>query len=428
MKHRSLLAAVRENMLAVQDGKFFKALAAQVQDIRDDAKTAKITKGFYELDKLKKMQTFIFDGLGLDITFLEGLPAIYLPRLDNNHVFFNDVVRDMFATHGVGYADVRGIMKATEQKVVAGEVDLATCKVSGVFSKIELRMFMPRDMFVTNTFTPEEVASVMCHEFGHAQTTMLMLGQILTTNVWLTYAIAAQGGQWPAEKKKVLFKHVQKELNMSDKEAAAMESCKDKVALTTIMVGAGVRPSTSSTNVGVYDTTTCEAMADNFAMRMGAGAHLSTALHKLHESYGMVPGTVSNILIRVLMVFMQIYLNAITFGLWSVLVIGLRTREAVYDDPWSRFRRMRNDLIVQLQNTELPKEELERLIADAKKIDEIAEKYPRMSIDVYDRVAMFFRPGFKREVQTEFLQKSLEELSANDLYLQSQRFNLLSQA
>lgn len=420
----ALRQIAQEAIIARQDPRFFLALTECIRKIRAEGVANKLHgKAFWKCSEIKDLMGLAQDFLGLQINLRAGAPAIYLPMVDANHPFFDDLTRLMIADGG--YADMDKLMTALDSKLIKGEVDYEKSKVSGAYAKLQLTMMMPREMFANDVFPAEEVAAIMLHEFGHGFTTLSMVGQVFRANMWLREALKVQELNIDPAAKEVFFVKLANDLKLTDKEKELVQKGKNPATVATVIIGQAVRPSPSAASNTIYDYTTCESMADQFAMRHGAGSHLASGLNRLFNMYGMRPGTASYMVGQVLGFVINVAMNVFTLGLLALLVVSLSSRANIYDAPAARMRRMRHDLMMQLRDDpDMSPKELEELNDSVKKINELMDAYPELDLSFYERVAKYVNPRFSRELAAEILEKDLEDLTNNQMGLAARRLKL----
>jgi hypothetical protein len=99
--------------------------------------------------------------------------------------------------------------------------------------------------------------------------------------------------------------------------------------------------------------------------------------------------------------------------------------DGTYDQPGARFKRVRNQIVENLKNKELSKDDHERLTADMTLIDDVLK-------DVNDRRQLVgvlwdsLVPSGRKARKQELLQRQLEDLVANDLFVKAAELRQLA--
>jgi hypothetical protein len=194
-------------------------------------------------------------------------------------------------------------------------------------------------------------------------------------------------------------------------------------------------------NVGKYEETSSEQLADQFATRFGYGRQLVLGLDKIMKKY--TPDR--NNFIRLITLFNQFMIiiglivlittiltasvaemvimlifklgTIITLSLY-ILLSGDYTRDMTYDDILYRYRRIRLDMVQQLKNKYYTDENASKLIESIKEIDKII-------VDIKPFFGLF-RPimnilvpiNYKAKKEIQY-QQMVELLASNDLFIKA---------
>jgi hypothetical protein len=158
--------------------------------------------------------------------------------------------------------------------------------------------------------------------------------------------------------------------------------------------------------------TTWEALADQYATRMGAGRDVATGLAKLYRG-GF------NISFRSLPMYLAMEafkLIAIVNPVIFLALVLLDSPSELYDTPGDRFKRIRNQVAENLREPDLSKDDIARLNEDLRVLDDMIKTVNdrRQLINViWDTVS----PQSRKDRNQRLLQQNLEELAANDLFI-----------
>lgn len=408
------------------DSDFFPELIAHFEWIREYVKPndiyrePRVAEGF---NKIIRKHTGINAVLSDEYDQFATIP----PDINKNNILARPEVRKYYDNGD--FRTANGKLKAM--------VDLKNYRVSGDFSKIPVKLFISpmfiyhRDLGMTN----ENLAAAVLHEVGHMftffvasvytfTTVMPMLGmanRIMKTNTTeeLTYVLE----KWNDEPT-TLTKVDVKELTDKKKETIA-----------TAIVSNYVRDSKSIAKHSEYDYINSEYLADKFAARFGAGAHVVSMLDKVYTYVGArSKSTLTGfIFIEILLAaFGAVYvlpsiiageiLCSILAGVGFIIVLNTlgisNVSDGTYDTEVNRYKRIREDLISMLKDKKIDRAIGDRIRLDIKRIDNILKTYNDYK-SVFGYVMDFIIPSRRRiNVQSEFY-RQLESLGNNDLFVQA---------
>ena len=450
MNHKGLLYDVAEESIKFQDGKAFEALTNAYADVRQKYKKQIVARQqktilhqeYYFNDNHKdndevfiQIVNVIKHYFGITIDILQpGAFATYLPLLNNNNILMSDRIKEHLEMFGVDRAgDIKKVMSTLDSKVIDGTVNLATSKVAGAFSKIKVHMYINLyDMCINpeigvltelpNALTDAELAAVTLHEIGHIFTGMEYIDRTMTNNqVLATTSVLLNNNHITPDEKKIVFSKSIKLIGATEKYVEDLEKAKTNVEIAVIYLDATIEQSKSQLGASIYDNIACEQLADDFAVRHGAGKELVTALTK-YIGTGLT--IESKVLQSLPLVIMAIYgsLGGIA-GAIIVPLIFLITYSLVnskdtneYDNYYSRFNRIKNTLVAQLKELNIDNEEMKFILEKIENIEHSMSHY-KDQLGIYDGLSYYLKPSFRRAHNYEQLQKKLENLAANDLFI-----------
>lgn len=394
---------------------------------------------------IKDIVDLTYKRTGLKMKFItnSAIAAVIPFYVNESHIFLEKMWH--------GHVDIREqrkiLAKAFEQK---GTVDLKKCKVTGVFSEYEIPMYMNFDQFNTYKMTPGEVTAVYLHETGHAFTACEYANRMNTTNQVL---------------QNLLDKALQKSTGSKDyiyKELKQINSKTTDEELEKIFGGQNTifgretfkfLQDTVETQLGQarYDENAFETLADNFAARWHYGKQLVTALQKLQPAgifdttNSFIGNAISSLfaLFAIAMMVKLVFLLITTLStaaaiggfigaaghslqiLWfgfilfmSILGHSTYMRTMTYDDLIYRYKRIRNQYVELLKDADLDSEQIKSSIEAVKALDLIINArgdYKNLVTIIVD----FLTPGTGKIDDNVRLQRILEDLSANPLYIKA---------
>lgn len=398
-------------------------------------------------------KTFKRTGIKISILTNSHLAAI-MPFYPNSYgIFVKESRYDQF----ILIDDQAKIMDAAFEHT--GTVDLQKCKVTGIFSEYVAPMWLNITQLVrTFKMSSAEITAVFLHELGHGFSGCEYSNRLNSTNQILAELLR------DTNKKKNLprdyhFKELQK-INPKTTQEQVDKMMNGK----NIIMGPEAFRFTkdmiqSQMPENRYNENTFETLADNFAARWGYGEALTGALERLYQdptykfrmsTFGQIVFSAASILyIAYILVIFFKYLAAsmtvlsggtlavgslaaalgsgmvlygfIGISLTLLAVIVLHSTHAhpmTYDDLKYRYQRVRNQYVDLIKDAELPPKQIKSAIDSIKAMDKlVADKksFTNFATIVID----FLTPGSGKIDRDIEIQRLLEELSANDLYIKA---------
>jgi len=372
--------------------------------------------------------------------------GVYVPRLDQT-IFDDSVMLEMQQLANTYFDinyDLKRILAVLDKDVLDGTVDLKNAKVTGVFSNIKCKMFLPRSHLYRGKFSDEELAATILHEIGHVFISFEYLTRCSTTNQSLAIMLRMMDKSVNFEDRRIIFSKVKDKLKINDSSYKLIEKEKDPKIVTTVVIDDAIKRSKSELGASVYDMTSCEYLADQFATRHGAGKYIVTFLDKLgplNDKMGVVD-YFSTIYVKVIMLSIVVLpvfgvtvasvvglFSFITFLYTSIGLSSINSQKEVfsdYDNDYMRFSRIKHQMIQRLKDTSISIDEKKMLLNHIQEIDPIIKKnISDTNIKIRNKIAMFFNSQHKRDFEYMSLQKDLELIGNNDLYLMSEKLKLI---
>lgn len=384
-----------------------------------------------------RIPEILFKHTGMNIAFIcepdKDINAYVVPPdINKNHPLIIDWLKH-FHENGESLKLLRKL-KATK---LTGYVDRVKGKVSGVFSDLEAKIGLNLGCFYKQhngvKLTSEEVTAIFLHECGHLFGWYELVANQMTTN----QALRAVKETFLKSNDKKLRIDILKELgdvlgaDVKDVNMVA-ETVKDESGLAAVVLKTNVDAMRSELGSNIYDQRGFEYLADQYAVRMGAGVHIATGLDKLYKS-GWHPSyrsTFIHLITSVLDVVSFVFLSFVTWGAWPLicLLIGdpIENGETMfYDRPGERFARVRRELIDSLKQSKLPKDVVKRIVEDIKVIEGIESNVKdRWSIGA--AIYGYIFPSAKRARKQISDQQLLENLANNSLYVSAAELSVIS--
>lgn len=421
-----------------QDTKFFDELTEAFEKIRVEIN--KSEKKMNEAQFYKSDLVLIFTDVIKKYTNITvesvyaGEPAVYPPMINKNHIFYKQFMRDFFKDPLApldGIDDLRKYFKNHRTNKAQGTVDIRTGKVSGIYAELPVVMLVPYiDLSSDKRLSCRELAAIILHEVGHVYTFFEYVDRAVTSNQILFGMLTKLDQTQDQDKLTVEFVKYAKALEIDDADIETVSRQRDKRMLATIAMDASINKCRSELGgLSVYDYNDCEALADQFAMRLGAGAHCASGLDKIVSSYMGRPGSGRRMFTYAQQAVIIIFNTVLTSGAFLVIMailiavmLATATREEPYDRLRARFTRMKNEMIERIKDKTISEAEKTQLIADIETIDNLSKIYDDNDGAII-AIASFFRGSLRLQKKVIEMQKQLERIASNDLFVSAAKLS-----
>ena len=404
-------------------------LAAYLTDIMQErtGKEADASKARKDMIKYLKDTT----GMKLDITFDTDMPPCTLPfHINPDTILGHKTLKDFYVEES------NATMKRLKEVKNRSHIDLDKGRVSGIFSEYETPIYMGYYALRSLRMTPREIAAILAHEVGHCLVAYEMAFRTVRTNQILAAASKAAAGGDKGQYEYVL-KTAEEVLDLKSGMFDEIKETKDQKTVMTVIMGKAERKTHDDSLMGntTYDITTFEALADNYAARLGLGKELVTGLEKLYREFGAAEFSSRA---RIVTTMFDIYSVVSMIGaviamgsnpIMGALYLGLnmwglyarldgRDHNNVYDKLTIRFKRVKEQIIQYLKDKSLPaadvKRSLESVAHIEKTIAQISE-YKGFLPAIFNMVD----PASRAVNSARDIQQNLEAMVANDMYLKA---------
>lgn len=417
-----------------QGDQLFRDLTASLKALRLSGKRLS-QKAFWDSEGVQDLTNIIRERTGITIYFNDaGMngPYVLTPLLDANHPFLADWIKAL-VMDGIRFdaeQDIRKIMKTMDTDLVRGQVDLAKSRVSGVFTRMPMNMFMPRDIMDSDRLlNAEETAAVILHELGHCFTYMEMAGRTLTTNQVLAGMLRVNDGTRSADVRETVFAKGRDLLKMNKEQREALLNAKGDAEVTAIVLDSAITLSRSELGFNIYDHVACEQMADQFCTRHGAGRPLVVALDKLGGmdtgTFGSWQGIVNNVMSISLTLFAGIVFP-LGVGLCVLFLLAITSEHHIpeHNNDLARLNRVKHEINERLKNQDISVHEKKSLLKDAETVAAIASRY-HDTLGWVQAISYMLRPNYRNGRKFQILQNQLEALGANDLFAKAAKLSTI---
>lgn len=418
-----------------QDGTYAEYITKQFEEIMR-CKTAKEAQ---ESQARNNIVDYVFKRTGVKVNLVLDTawpPCTMLAQINNNHIFTSAIFKPEKAN------DTNRLLKKLKDFKGESYVDLKNAKVSGFFSTIENPIYIGFRYIKSFGITAREWAAIFTHELGHDFTVMEFFSRCALTNQVLACVLKSLQevhSDATDSRHQYVLKELGKQVAQDEDYFTELTEVNNERVVTTVIIGKCFQENKSHTGAINYNQTTCEQLADNFATRMGLGREIVTGLAKVTKLYGY-PEYMSSIAVLAVtyapvlmttvgMLAMGIGLPAIalTWGILALLttcISGEATRNYTYDDLKIRFLRVREQVITSIKPADIPddvkKKALEAISAIDKEVANIKDHF-----SVYRALANFVFKGSREHKKLIDIQRQLEELTANDIYVQATKLSTM---
>lgn len=375
------------------DTKFADKLEDEIRNLLKKDKVIK--KDFEVLSKIIKKET----GLTFKFKLELGLSAyVHAPGVSQDHVFnYEERGNSWYVNQS------KGILRPGD--LVRGTVDRKHIKVTGVFSELEFISGIGGEYFKTGTkFSARMILAIMLHEFGHVFNYLILLSRTISTNYLLTEFVDRLFETEDETTRYELYSEYKSKGHVLEKKDEVVRS-KSKEAAQTIIIRDQVRDLQSEMGHDLYDRRGNEALADQFAVRMGYGKELTQALKILYLEQGTAFSPFRRFMMHVLHVLYILTPPGI-YALFYIISF-FQPPDMMYDSDTDRIKVIRQQLSAMLREPNISRAEKKKLL---RSIDEIeitwkdAKDFVSFSNIIYNNiVGRSVRGDLKMQQQLESL-------------------------
>lgn len=429
---KSLLEMSMET-IDFQDGTLGKKLELIIDEIKEKNDSL---SDLNKSNELKKLNSTIFDEMGMlvKIEFQKGVVgAIITPEINLSHIFKNN-------KEG---ADVKSMVRLASQHKETSIVDIKNSKIKGLFSKIEVPIFLGyKEVLINTDLATRHIVAVLLHEIGHLFTLFEYSNRVITTNQCLAFVSKSLMDKNNIKEHEYAIR-TSSELITGDKNSlSSYEEEKDDRVLVTLFIDRSIDAGKSELGVSSYDYNSSEYLADQFATRHGYGRELIQLYDLLDKSrYSRESNRHSLTWIRLLdmtsfVVFSTLAMVSLNPVIAS-LVVSFYTykitdsnsytgKDYTYDNLQTKMKRIREQLIQYLRQIDTGDLNLTQSVL--KTLDETKRIID--STRVYEgfmtKIVLFISKKNRTIKESLLLQRDLEELASNELFVKAAKLSTLS--
>ncbi|MGI9211350.1 MAG: hypothetical protein ACR2HF_02660 [Methylococcaceae bacterium] len=434
-------------------GKRMEAIFSELVEFvkRKYQETGKCDKTIKILERTqfsKELSEFCMNRFGLRIMFdfsnTSGGPFVEPMAINASHVFIDDFWR--------GEAIDDWEYKITKELIDRkGTIDLKEAKVTGIFSYRQHRLAMNIvDLVINFNATVPQLVAVCLHEIGHIFTWYEYSDRLTSTNQILANLATEIRTENRPEKREYWFRELSDKTNKPLQEFEDVVHEKNRTILGFKLAQIYLEHVCSQMPNEAYDRTASEQIADNFAARFGYGRYIVEFLQIMHEANGspetsrimrifvflqevlflvLIAASIFILITGLVALIVTNFIGAVAmiFYLFAMcmMVVGAGDsyRDMTYDDLKIRYKRVRQQLIQQLKDTQLSDGTVHTLIEQIKQIDKVDKRATEYGGLLNTISNILFKSN--RDAHYEIrIQQLIEDLAHNDLYMKSAQLRL----
>lgn len=341
-----------------------------------------------------------------------------------------------FGSHsGVQYTQTPKQLRDALVARLHGRIDLDRVMVSGGFETIPFRIHLNQSAF--RLFTAAEVTAVILHEIGHCFNALATLGDYVWLNYYLMEGIDVMLGTAKSTIKVMSIPELSKRVDRD--MAVELRNNPDKVTVTK-----AIAQYFADEQRGHFHSVTREGamkrdeqLADLFASRLGFGGPNATALQKMRQSRYAAKSKASSPVspLMALGILGSVGTAVVSFSAFMLTLAGLTAgapqypkAPVTYDDLHNRILKLRYDgiaeasrLLKETDNGERQRE-LKDILASIKQFNAILDEIPK---EAKNLVVALFNPKARREHHQLELERTIEDLLNNDLFVSAATLSTL---
>jgi hypothetical protein len=361
---------------------------------------------------------------GMNVTCMWGPEelAAFPPLASNNNPMFNRL--DQLERENLPNSDADKLLYSALHDPI-GRVNLKTGTVSGIFAEFVSMISLPVALFASSKpFTAEEKASGILHEIGHLFSYFVFLANTVTTNQILSAVSKKYDQTTNIKEREVILTKVKTLAKLNELDALALAKSNDKKVVEVVLITSLVREFESELGSNIYDMNTWEALADQYATRQGAGRALVTFLDKAHRATGHIGfrGLPQYAFMEAFKL-MWLALTPFTLGVSMLFLLAACFNDSVdtggaYDTLRSRYGRVRDQIVEAMKDKKLTEEQVTALTQDLTVIDDLSN-HVKDRQQLFGYIADFVSPWQRKRISQEKLQRELERLAHNDLFVRA---------
>jgi hypothetical protein len=425
--------------LNFQGKEFGLALEALFQEIIDSK--VREPKAMQELPAVQKIVdlTFSTRGIKLDLRLdSEMTDSVYFPVIETSHVFLEDYVQRYFSEKGFDAQTVQLFRK----NPIGNYIDLTNGGVRGALSEMAVVLNIDIVGDLAEGYGAKHITAAFLHELGHVWSAFYCSFMQSRLNAALSMAARVAISNFNVKQRQVIFADLAREALGREIDVSTIPQDAPPAMVVVGFIKAVYKEKKSLTSSTEYDFSLCEHNADIYCARFGYYREFVEALDMTHRAAGVnisTFGKASAIFAEIIMVSLAIIgpiLTAIVSGPVAALIVaamtfylfiftdngsarGISNYLIVYDTARVRFARIREQAIEHIKQTKMSKEDKQGVLKAIEVIDKYIDE-TKVHTPLLTRLFNMFGDN-KRVMDQMELQRQLERLAANDLFIGAAR-------
>ncbi len=424
--------------IAFQTPDLANKMAKLLEEVMQErsSKTADTSAAKKDLVKLLGDST----GMKLDIVFDTPIAPAVLPfHINPDSVLGYSSLKDYYGEES------KATMERLKKIKTTSSIDLKNARVTGIFSEIAIPIYLGFDHLKSYKLSGRQMAAVLAHEVGHAFVAFELAFRTVRTNQILS-AIAKAHAGGDRNTYTYALKTTEEIIGAKTGVTEQLIEQKNGAVVATVVLGEINKKNHEESVMGntSYDINSFEALADNFATRMGLGLELTTALEKMHKNMGAAEfSTTARVALTVSDIFstaviasgaimlatgMMPFIASYTLVMVSLGVyLGLdgRDQSNVYDKLKVRFKRIKEQQIQFLKDNKLPPKDVKNVLESVAHIEKIIDEISEYK-GFLPAVLNLIDPASRAVNKASDVQQKLEALASNELYLKAAQLRTLA--
>lgn len=426
---------IAEERIDFQNDSFGSDLEVLVSQLMADVASGEAKGNLDKYPVIAKMETLILRRLGLKVNLITNkyLAAVFPFYSNKNHIFLDAMIRGQLSL-----PDQNKAIKNFESN--EGSVNLKSAKVSGIFSEYEHPVFVNFRQLIEMKFENYEITAIILHELGHAFSACYYSDRTDRTNQVLANVHRVITGTRTDKDLEYVYREISKLTENVKKEEIDTIMNGTRVVAGATWFKLMIRVVRSQMSDDKYNDSSFEEMADSFAGRFGYGKALALSLDRLHgEDYNKnhsslalcyvmdfacIAGMVGMVLGGIAMGAFMPFIFGVYMSLSYVALSGEDAIDYTYDDLKNRHKRIRNNIVEQLKDSDLDPKLVKTILENVYAVDAAIEttyQYRNLGTKINNLIFKNSRASFN-SIDSQQL---MEALSANDLFVKSAEFKTL---
>lgn len=317
--------------------------------------------------------------------------------------------------------------------------DLRNAKIIGNTERIPATCSIPRRFLTDERYKPEWIAGAILHEVGHVYVELMMLGSVERSNQALSRVAKDFDNNENVTTRTTRFIQVFDKTNLSKDQIKKVASADRFDTVLTTAFEETMENLVHLLGSKEYDSTISENLADEFAVRFGAGKALAefnafnySTITKLEQKFTRRVHYLTGVWWVVLGVLTVFTLSVVAFAVLHLilsLVVSYTFKPSSwinysYDRDKDRVIRIRNQMQLRMRQTVRNSEDYEKLKAELDAVDAIVKSIDQNkdNVSYFSQIRSFiYNPvrRFRSQGEKEML---VESIAYNPLHDQTLNF------